>query len=44
MIILNFSLLAAIFFCLLMTFANSLHPDQDQDSVRPDLDPNCLTL
>ena len=32
------------FSCLLMTFANSLDPDQDPQNVGPDLDPNCLTL
>ena len=32
-------------FCLLLiTFANSLDPDQDRQNVGPDLDPNCLTL
>ena len=32
-------------FCrLLMTSANSLDPDQARQNVRPDLDPNCLTL
>ena len=32
-------------FChLLLTFANSLNPDQDQQNVGPDLDPNCLTV
>ena len=32
-------------FCrLLITFANSLDPDQAWQNVRPDLDPNCLTL
>ena len=32
-------------FCrLLMTFANSLEPDQDQQYVGPDLDPKHLTL
>ena len=32
-------------FCrLLITFANSLDPDQARQNVRPDLDPNCLTL
>ena len=37
------SLLAAI--ChLLITFAYSLDPDQDQQNVGPDLDPNRLTL
>ena len=30
--------------CLLITFANSVDPDQDQQNVGPDLDPNCLTL
>ena len=29
---------------LLITFANSLDPDQAQQNVGPDLDPNCLTL
>ena len=29
---------------LLITFANSLDPDQARQNVRPDLDPNCLTL
>ena len=29
---------------LLITFANSLDPDQDRRSVGPDLDPNRLTL
>ena len=29
---------------MLITFANSLDPDQAQQNVRPDLDPNCLTL
>ena len=32
------------FCCLLITFANSLDPDQDGQNVHPDLDPNCLTL
>ena len=32
-------------FCnLLIIFANSLDPDQAQQNVGPDLDPNCLTL
>ena len=32
-------------FCyLLITFANSLDPDQARQNVGPDLDPNCLTL
>ena len=29
--------------CLLINFANSLDPDQAQQNVGPDLDPNCLT-
>ena len=29
---------------LLITFANSLDPDQTQHNVGPDLDPICLTL
>ena len=32
------------FCCLLITFANSLDPDQDQQNVGSDLDPICLTL
>ena len=36
--------LASCDFCrLLITFANSLDPDQDQQNVGPDLDPNYLT-
>ena len=32
-------------FChLLLTFANSLDPNQDRVNVGPDLDPNCLNL
>ena len=30
-------------FHLLITFANSLNPDQARQNARPDLDPNCLT-
>ena len=30
--------------CLLITFANSLDPDQDRHNVGPDLDPSCLTI
>ena len=31
-------------FCLLLiTFANSLDPDQDRQNIGPDLDPNRLT-
>ena len=29
--------------CLLITFANSLDPDQARQNVGPNLDPNCLT-
>ena len=29
---------------LLITFANSLDPDQARQNVGPDLDPNCLKL
>ena len=29
---------------LLITFANSLDPDQARQNVGPDLNPNCLTL
>ena len=38
------SCLPAAFFCLLITFANSLDADQDRQNVGPDLDPTCLTL
>ena len=31
------------FCCLLITFANSLDPDQARQNVGPDLDPSCLT-
>ena len=31
-------------YCLLLTFANSLDPDQDRQNVGPDLDLNSLTL
>ena len=31
------------FCCLLITFANSLDPEQASQNVGPDLDPNCLT-
>ena len=30
------------FCCLLITFTNSLDPDQARQNVGPDLDPNCL--
>ena len=38
------SLLASDFFLLLITFANSLDPDQDwvRQNIGPDLDPNCF--
>ena len=32
------------FYCLLITYANSLDPDQDRQNVGPDLDPNRWTL
>ena len=32
------------FCCLVITFANSLDPDQDRQNVGPDLDQNSLTL
>ena len=32
------------FCCPLITFANSLDPDQARQNVGPDLDPNFLTL
>ena len=39
------SFLASGDFCfLLLTFANSLDPDQDRQNVSPGLDPNHLTL
>ena len=38
------SLPASSHYChLLVTFANSLDPDQARQNVEPDLDPNCLT-
>ena len=38
------SFIASDDFCrLLLTFANSLDPDQDQLDIGPDLDPNWLT-
>ena len=40
----SYSLPASGYYChLLITFANSLDPDQARQDVRPDLDPNCLT-
>ena len=43
-IVLN-SFLASSDFChLLITVANGLDPDQDQQKVGPDLDPNHLAL
>ena len=41
---LNPFLASSGFCCLLITFANSLNPDQDQQNVGPDLDPKCLAL
>ena len=39
------SFLASGYLCyLLITFANSLDPDQDRQNVGPDLNPNGLTL
>ena len=39
------SYLASGYFCrLLITFTNSLDPDQERQNVCPDLDPNHLTL
>ena len=35
---------SAYYRCLLINFANSLDQDQARQNVRPDLDPNCLTL
>ena len=38
--------LVKLFACLcplLITFANSLDPDQARHNVGPDMDPNCLT-
>ena len=32
------------YYHLLKTFTNSLEPDEDQQNVGPDLDPNALTL
>ena len=41
---LAFSPDSGYFYRLLITFANSLDPDQARQNVGPDLDPNCLTL
>ena len=41
---LNYYLSSSYFCRLLITFANSLNPDQDRQEVGPDLDPNWLTL
>ena len=39
------SFLSMSVFCCLLIFANSqLDPDQDRQSISPDLDPNRLTL
>ena len=42
--LLTLSLLAVTFCRLLITFANSLGPDQDRRNVGPDLGPNRLAL
>ena len=43
-IALTLSPLVAAFCRPLITFANSMDPDQARQNVGPDLDPNCLTL
>ena len=43
-VLLNTFLASGDFCHLLITFANSLDPDQDRHYVCPDLDPNCETL
>ena len=43
-IAINFFLGSDNFFCLQITFANSLDPDQYRHNVGTDLDPNRLTL
>ena len=40
----KFFLASSEFWRLLITFANSLEPDQDRQNVGHDLDPNRLTL
>ena len=40
---LSYFLASDDFCCLLITFANSLDPDQAQQNISPDLDSNCLT-
>ena len=40
----NFFLASGDICCLLITFANSLGPDQNGHAVGPDLDPNSLAL
>ena len=40
----NSFLAIGYFCCLPITFASSFDPDQDQQNVSPDLDPNCFTL
>ena len=39
----NSLLASGTFGCLLITFANSLDPDQARENNGPDLDPSCLT-
>ena len=43
-VLLNSFLARGDFYHLLITFANSLDPDQERQNFSPDLDPNCLTL
>ena len=38
----NFLPASGDFYCLLISFANCLNPDQDRENLNPDLDPNCL--
>ena len=41
----NHAYFTFVFLCyLLISFANTLDPDQARQNVGPDLDPNCLTL
>ena len=40
----NQNLISSLDKAALITFANSLDPDQDRQNFVPDLDQNCLTL
>ena len=40
MAVANSFLSSGDFYSLQITFANSLHPDQDRQNIGPDLDPN----